>query len=94
MTDFMQRIGPPKVNPLTIPEHDLWQLAKDGKRLTLRWREVPFGQQTRAELRFYRDDRFLKSYVIVNGRPLLEVAEEERQERLADGWTDSPVVAM
>jgi len=32
MTDFMQRMGLPKVNPLTIPEHDPWVLVKDGRR--------------------------------------------------------------
>jgi hypothetical protein len=51
------------------------------------------GNQTRADLHFYRDDRFLKSSVIIDGRPLLEVAEQERQEQLADGWAD-PMVAM
>jgi len=60
----------------------------------LRWRLIPVGDQKFPDLRFYSNDRFLKSYVIRDGRTLDQACADERNERLADGWEDAPTEEM
>ena len=86
--DFMKRIAPPKpTDPRTLPEY-AWTMVKNRRRLTLRWRLIPLGDQQRVDLRFYSNDRLLKSYVILDGRSLDHACADERRERLEDGWQD------
>ena len=68
MTDFMKRIAKSQANPNSLPEYDAWMMIKNGHRFTLRWRLIPLGDQKFPDPRFYSNDRFLKSYVIRDGK--------------------------
>ena len=54
-------------------------MIKDGRRLILRWRLIPLGDQKFPDLRFYMNDRFLKSHVIRDGRTLDQAFADERK---------------
>ena len=71
MTDFMQRIAKPQVDPRQIPEHRLWTLTKDGRRAEARTRMVPIGagRPGAALLRLKND-----------GREVGELSNKKRQE--------------
>ncbi len=76
-----------------IPEHHLWTLTKDGRRVEARTRMVPIGLG-RPELTFYVSSRetgemtLLWSQVFEDARQLSELADAKKREFEAMGWVD------
>lgn len=69
-------------NPAAIPEHTLWTLRKDVRRVEARTRMTPVG----PELRICVDGELLWSQVLPDGRAVGELAAEQRRALEGRGW--------